>query len=184
MPIRPRSGRALAYRHRKSWSRSSVEGCLNENTWQPCGLMPDITCLIVPSLPAASIAWKMSRTDQRSWAYSMSCSSASQRVPRSRSSAAAPLSILSPRVSPGSKSFSRKPLPFVTTNGATNVRVCSRISFLGMASPCLSAARTLRPSRPDHVQLGPAAPHDLDADAEQDEGHQPRQHEHADLPAT
>ena len=31
-------------------------GCLNEVTWQPCGLMPLITCFIAPSLPAASIA--------------------------------------------------------------------------------------------------------------------------------
>src|SRR5215813_4578735 len=36
----------------KSWSRSSREGCLNENTWHPCGLTPDMTCLMVPSLPA------------------------------------------------------------------------------------------------------------------------------------
>ena len=55
-------------RHRKSWSRSSDDGDLNEKTWQPCGLMPDITCLIAPSLPAASMAWKMSSTAQRSWA--------------------------------------------------------------------------------------------------------------------
>ena len=35
---------------------------MNEYTWQPCGLTPDITCLIAPSLPAASIAWKISST--------------------------------------------------------------------------------------------------------------------------
>ena len=55
-------------RHRKSWSSSSDVGALNENTWQPCGLIPDITCLIAPSLPAASIAWKMSSTAHLSWA--------------------------------------------------------------------------------------------------------------------
>jgi hypothetical protein len=33
------------------------------------------------------------------------------------------------------------------------------------------------------VQIGPAAPHDLDADAEQDERDEPRHHEHADLAA-
>ena len=38
---------------------------LKECTWQPCGLTPDITCLIAPSLPAASIAWKTASTDQR-----------------------------------------------------------------------------------------------------------------------
>ena len=29
---------------------------LEAKTWQPWGLTPDITCLMVPSLPAASIA--------------------------------------------------------------------------------------------------------------------------------
>jgi len=32
---------------------SSAEGALKEKTAVPCGLTPDITCLIVPSLPAA-----------------------------------------------------------------------------------------------------------------------------------
>ena len=43
-------------------------GALKEYTWQPCGLTPDMTCLIAPSLPAASIAWKISSTAQRSCA--------------------------------------------------------------------------------------------------------------------
>ena len=43
-------------------------GALKEVTWQPCGFTPDMTCLIVPSFPAASIAWKMSSIDQRSCA--------------------------------------------------------------------------------------------------------------------
>ena len=30
------------------------------NTWQPWGLTPDMTCSMAPSLPAASMAWKMS----------------------------------------------------------------------------------------------------------------------------
>ena len=68
MPIRPRSGRFFVVRHMKSWSSSSFDGALNENTWQPCGLMPDMTCLIAPSLPAASIAWKISSTPHWSWA--------------------------------------------------------------------------------------------------------------------
>ena len=38
---------------------------MNEATWQPCGLTPDMTCLIVLSLPAASMAWKTSSSDQR-----------------------------------------------------------------------------------------------------------------------
>ena len=68
MPMCPRFGRYGVQRHRKSWSSSSLEGALNEATSQPCGFTPDMTCLIVPSLPAASIAWKTSSTAQRSWA--------------------------------------------------------------------------------------------------------------------
>ena len=42
---------------RQSWQvRSAALGALNENTWQPAGLIPLITARIVPSLPAASIA--------------------------------------------------------------------------------------------------------------------------------
>src|SRR5579863_3862399 len=37
-------------------------GCSKLKTWQPCGFTPDMTCLMRPSLPAASIAWKISRT--------------------------------------------------------------------------------------------------------------------------
>ena len=37
------------------------EGCLKLVTWQPCGFTPDMTCRIVPSFPAASIAWKITR---------------------------------------------------------------------------------------------------------------------------
>ena len=44
MPIRPRSGRSRVVRQRKSCSSSSALGCLKLNTWQPCGLTPDITC--------------------------------------------------------------------------------------------------------------------------------------------
>ena len=68
MPMRPRSGSDFMQRHRKSWSSSSLEGALNECTCTPCGFTPDITCLMVPSLPAASIAWNTSSTPQRSWA--------------------------------------------------------------------------------------------------------------------
>jgi len=31
--------------------------CLNEVTTHPCGLTPDMTCLMVPSLPDASSPW-------------------------------------------------------------------------------------------------------------------------------
>ena len=46
---------------------------MNECTSHPWGFTPDITFLMVLSLPAASMAWKMMRTDQRSWAYRRSC---------------------------------------------------------------------------------------------------------------
>ena len=35
MPMRPRSGRAREMRHRKSWSSSSEDGCLNEDDLHP-----------------------------------------------------------------------------------------------------------------------------------------------------
>ena len=66
MPMRPRSGRQRPVRHRKSWSRSCALGCLKEYTWQPCGFTPDITARIVPSLPAASMAWKTRSSEKRS----------------------------------------------------------------------------------------------------------------------
>ena len=56
MPIRPRAGSALAARHKKSWPSSSAEGCLKAVTSQPWGFTPDMTCFMVPSLPAASMA--------------------------------------------------------------------------------------------------------------------------------
>ena len=68
MPIRPRSGAARWVRQRKSWSSSSVDGCLNDVTWQPCGFTPESTCLMVPSLPAASMAWKTSNAPHSSLA--------------------------------------------------------------------------------------------------------------------
>src|SRR5579859_4639767 len=52
MPMRPRSGRRQVVRQRKSCARSSVPGCLKLKTSQPCGLIPDMTCLMAPSLPA------------------------------------------------------------------------------------------------------------------------------------
>src|SRR5262245_22820178 len=119
MPMRPRSGSALAQRHRKSWSSSSAEGALNEYTWQPCGFTPDITCLMAPSLPAASMAWKMSSSAQRSCAYSRSCSSASRATPADSHSLASSLDCSLP-VSPGSKSLSRNLRPSSTRNGLAN----------------------------------------------------------------
>ena len=58
-------------RQRKSCSSSSLEGALNEKTWHPAGLTPVMTARIVPSLPAASMAWNTTRREQRSSAYSL-----------------------------------------------------------------------------------------------------------------
>src|SRR5580700_9489006 len=77
MPIQPRPGRARWHRQRKSWSSSSAEGCLNDRTSTACGLTPLITCLIVPSLPAASMPCSTSSTPNVSWAASRSWYSAS-----------------------------------------------------------------------------------------------------------
>jgi hypothetical protein len=54
MPIRPRSGSSSVVRHRKSCNSSVALGCLKLATRQPCGLTPDLTCRIAPSLPAGS----------------------------------------------------------------------------------------------------------------------------------
>ena len=62
MPILPRSGRRRDARHMKSWSSSSWLGALKECTSQPCGFTPYMTCSITLSLPAASMAWKISST--------------------------------------------------------------------------------------------------------------------------
>ena len=64
MPIMPRDGRARLTRHRKSWARSSGPGALKDVTLMPCGFTPVITCLMVESLPAASMAWNTSSSDQ------------------------------------------------------------------------------------------------------------------------
>jgi hypothetical protein len=34
-------------------------GLFELKTWQPCGLTPDMTCRMAPSLPPASIPWKI-----------------------------------------------------------------------------------------------------------------------------
>jgi len=56
-------GQRTWVRHRKSWSSSVGLGCLKLNTWQPCGLMPDMTWRMAPSLPAASMAWKITSSE-------------------------------------------------------------------------------------------------------------------------
>src|SRR5262245_35305943 len=109
-------------RHRKSWSSSSFDGALNEYTSQPCGLTPDMTCLIVLSFPAASIAWKTSSIAQRSCAYSLSCSALSRSIPCCIIAWASGFdSFFMPAVSVGSKSFRRNFLPFVTRSRSRSV---------------------------------------------------------------
>src|SRR5437667_2563730 len=106
MPMRPRSGRQRVVRQRKSCARSSAEGALNENTWQPCGFTPDITCLIVLALPAASLAWKLSSSAHVPCAYNFSCSSRRRSTPLARRSAACCFDSRPP-VSSGSTCFRR-----------------------------------------------------------------------------
>src|SRR5664279_6549015 len=89
-------GSRCAMRQRKSCCSSSALGCLKECTSQPCGLMPLITCLMMPSLPAASIACSTISTDQRSLAYSRSCNSASRSIPSASMALASFLSAVRP----------------------------------------------------------------------------------------
>src|SRR5258705_4483729 len=123
-----------------------------------------MTCLIAPSLPAASIAWKIRSTDQRSRAYSLSCSSASASTPRAKASLARGLSAdLSPPVSPGSTSFNRNFRPLSTRYGLENLRdaFLIRLRFIkvspvpvvsrGLALPAQRAAGGIG-DRP-HVQV-------------------------------
>ena len=56
MPISPCFGVAWCTRQRKSWPSSVGVGSLNPVTRQPWGFTPWNTCLMVPSLPPASIA--------------------------------------------------------------------------------------------------------------------------------
>ena len=54
--------------------RSSLAvGALKLDTCTPCGFTPLITCRIVPSLPAASMAWNTIRTAVGVLAASRSC---------------------------------------------------------------------------------------------------------------
>src|SRR5262245_10484281 len=97
-----------------------------------------MTCLIVPSLPAASIAWKTSRTAQQSCAYSMSWSWASASTPSARTSFERGLSS-EPKssVSAESKSFRRNPSPSVTLKGFASAldRLMSSLIFRSFDPP-------------------------------------------------
>jgi hypothetical protein len=47
----PRSGSSSCSARDSRDRGPSLVGALNDDTWQPCGFTPDITCLIVPSFP-------------------------------------------------------------------------------------------------------------------------------------
>src|SRR5262245_33804764 len=134
MPIWPRSGSASEIRHRKSWSSSSLDGFRNETTCTPCGFTPDMTCLIVESLPAASIAWKTSSRARLSLAHNSSCASLSCSMPRARralavasSSLAESASYSPPPVQPVSRPARFAPVPGRTLSAsAIRCRVSGR----------------------------------------------------------
>ena len=90
--MRPRSGAFFWIRQRKVWSSSSLDGLLNDTTDTPWGFTPDITCSMVESLPAASIAWNTTSTEWVSLAHRSSCASLSRLMPRWSTSLAAALS--------------------------------------------------------------------------------------------
>ena len=92
IPMRPRSGAFFWMRQRNVWSSSSLEGPLNDTTDTPCGFTPVMTCSIVESLPAASIAWNTTRIEWVSLAHRSSCASLSRLIPRWRTSLAVALS--------------------------------------------------------------------------------------------
>ena len=73
----------------------------------PCGLSPLITCSIVPSLPAASIAWSTTSSDRRPSAYRRSWRSARRARSVSRSFSASPF--FRPALSAGSQASRSKP---------------------------------------------------------------------------
>ncbi len=82
---------------------------MNDVTRTPCGFTPLMTCEIVPSLPAASIACTTTSSARRPSAYSRSWSSRSRSRSAARSVSA--LSLSSPASSAGSKSASLRSLP-------------------------------------------------------------------------
>src|SRR2546430_2975531 len=108
MPMVPRRGSFRAYRQRKSWLSSSVEGTLKARTSTHCGLTPLKACLIVLSLPEASRPCSTTSTAYVSCAARRSWYSASRSVPcRSTLLALSASSLPKSEVKPGSKSRGR-----------------------------------------------------------------------------
>src|SRR5437773_12040310 len=96
-----------------------------------------MTCLMAPSLPAASIAWKIKSTPHLSWAYSLSCSSARAVTPVTSASFALGLSasFVNSRVSSGSTSLRRKSFPLLIQNGLASSLALLMISFVFIRFP-------------------------------------------------
>jgi len=108
-------------RHRKSCSRSSAEGTLKEYTRQPCGFTPDMTCLIVLSFPAASMACQDHENRPLILSVEFPCMSDRREIPRCSVSCACSFDF-NPSVSPGSKCFRRKSAPSLIRNAFANSR--------------------------------------------------------------
>ncbi len=91
-------------------------------TWTPCGFTPLITWRMVPSLPAASIAWSTTSTPYVSWAASRAWYSARISMPWARIAFASALDCCRrPLVSKSRGSRTRR--PGSTRNGSMNSRI-------------------------------------------------------------
>src|SRR3984957_16680697 len=133
MPMRPRRGTTLPIRHKKSCANSSALGALNECTSQPCGSMPDITCLTTPSLPAASMPCSTISTPHRPWAESRCCNSSIRAMLSARIRLTWSMSVERPKLSAGSWAASLK-------CRGLSMRQCLTIlaSFMGVSLRCLA----------------------------------------------
>src|SRR5437899_472016 len=91
-----------------------------------------MTCLMAPSLPAASIAWKIRSRAHLSCAYSLSCNSARAVTPVASASFALGLSasLVNSSVSFGSTSLRRKFSPLLIRNGLASSLAVLMISFV------------------------------------------------------
>src|SRR5580704_356782 len=133
MPMRPRAGTTLPIRHKKSCANSSALGALNECTSQPCGSIPDITCLTTPSLPAASMPCSTISTPHRPWAESRCCNPSIRAMLSARIRLTSSMSVARPKLSAGSWSASLK-------CRGLSMRQCLTIlaSFMGASLCCLA----------------------------------------------
>src|SRR5580704_7026913 len=133
MPMRPRAGTTLPIRHKKSCANSSALGALNECTSQPCGSIPDITCLTTPSLPAASMPCSTISTPHRPWAESRCCNSSIRAMLSARIRLTSSMSVARPKLSAGSWSASLK-----CRGLSMRQRLTILASFMGASLCCLA----------------------------------------------